>query len=153
MEKGYEMFITDLRRLLLAAMDMEEEKIYFAKKKRRKSMAAQETGFLWSAEILKKSRQICGLHTEELYERYCKEHKLENIIHDCVCEIKKARENCVICDIEQLENYEKVKGKLFIRLLNADKNRDVLKDTIHHKVGGYSACALLYGRRKRRIYS
>lgn len=32
MEKGYEMFITDLRRLLLAAMDMEEEKIYFAKK-------------------------------------------------------------------------------------------------------------------------
>lgn len=51
MEKGYEMFITDLRRLLLAAMDMEEEKIYFAKK--AKSMAAQETGFLWSAEILK----------------------------------------------------------------------------------------------------
>lgn len=43
MEKGYEMFITDLRRLLLAAMDMEEEKIYFAKK--AKSMAAQETGF------------------------------------------------------------------------------------------------------------
>ena len=28
-----------------------------------------------------------------------------------------------------------MKGKLFIRLLNADKNRDVLKDTIHHKVG------------------
>ena len=30
MEKGYEMFITDLRRLLLAAMDMEVEQIYFA---------------------------------------------------------------------------------------------------------------------------
>ena len=96
-------------------------------------MAAQETGFLWSAEILKsRARSVDYI---ELYERYCKEHKLENIIHDCVCEIKKARENCVICDIEQLENYEKVKGKLFIRLLNADKNRDVLKDTIHHKVG------------------
>ena len=27
MEKGYEMFITDQRRLLLAAMDMEEEMI------------------------------------------------------------------------------------------------------------------------------
>lgn len=133
MEKGYEMFITDLRRLLLAAMDMEEEKIYFAKKGEKYGCTGDRL-FVECGDI-EKSRQICGLHTEELYERYCKEHKLENIIHDCVCEIKKARENCVICDIEQLENYEKVKGKLFIRLLNADKNRDVLKDTIHHKVG------------------
>ena len=108
-------------------MDMEEEKIYFAKKGEKYGCTGDRL-FVECGDI-EKSRQICGLHTEELYERYCKEHKLENIIHDCVCEIKKARENCVICDIEQLENYEKVKGKLFIRLLNADKNRDVLKDT------------------------
>ena len=50
MEKGYEMFITDLRRLLLAAMDMEEEKIYFAKKGEKYGCTG---GFLWSAEILK----------------------------------------------------------------------------------------------------
>ena len=59
--------------------------------KKAKSMAAQETGFLWSAEILKSRARSVDLHTEELYERYCQEHKLENIIHDCVCEIKKAR--------------------------------------------------------------
>lgn len=82
-----------------------------------------------------KTRQVCGLHTEELYERYCQEHKLENIIHDCIREIKNAKETCVVCDVENMDNYEKIKGRLFIRLLNADKNRDVLKDTIYHQVG------------------
>lgn len=51
MEKGYEMFITDLRRLLLAAMDMEEEKIYFAKKGEKYGCTGDR--LLWSAEILK----------------------------------------------------------------------------------------------------
>ena len=32
MEKGYETFVTELRKLLLAAMDLEEDEIYFAKK-------------------------------------------------------------------------------------------------------------------------
>lgn len=30
MEKGYETFVTDLRKLLLAAMDLREEEIYFS---------------------------------------------------------------------------------------------------------------------------
>ena len=64
MEKGYEMFITDLRRLLLAAMDMEEEKIYFAKKGEKYGCTGDRL-FVECGDI-EKSRQICGLHTEEL---------------------------------------------------------------------------------------
>lgn len=30
MEKSYETFVTDLRKLLLAAMDLKEEEIYFS---------------------------------------------------------------------------------------------------------------------------
>lgn len=41
----------------------------------------------------------------------------------------------MVCDVEDLDNYEKIKGRLFIRLLNADKNRDMLKDTVYHQVG------------------
>ena len=50
-------------------------------------------------------------------------------------EIKKVSENCVLCDIDDLEDYEKVKSRLFIRLLNADKNRTILKELVHHKIG------------------
>lgn len=133
MENGYETFITDLRKLLLAAMDLEEGKIYFARKGEMYGCTGDRL-FVECGSV-DKTRQVCGLHTEELYERYCQEHKLENIIHDCIREIKNARETCVVCDVENMDNYEKIKGRLFIRLLNADKNRDVLKDTIYHQVG------------------
>lgn len=41
----------------------------------------------------------------------------------------------MVCDINDLEDYEKIKGKLFIRLLSAERNGEVLKDTIYHQVG------------------
>ena len=105
------MFITDLREASSCRYGYGRGEDLLCKK-RRKVWTHRRQAFVECGDI-EKSRQICGLHTEELYERYCKEHKLENIIHDCVCEIKKPEKNCVICDIEQLENYEKVKGKPF----------------------------------------
>ena len=55
MEKGYETFVTELRKLLLVAMDLEEDEIYFAKK--GKNMDVQGTGFLWNADILRKQKR------------------------------------------------------------------------------------------------
>ena len=49
------LFVTDLRKLLLAAMDMEGRR-RFTLQKKAKSMAAQETGFLWSAEHIEKAK-------------------------------------------------------------------------------------------------
>lgn len=133
MEKGYETFVTELRKLLLAAMDLEEDEIYFAKKGEKYGCTGDR--LFVECRHIEKAKKICGLHTEELYERYCQEHNLNNIVHDCVCEIKKADETSVVCDINDLEDYEKIKGKLFIRLLSAERNGEVLKDTIYHQVG------------------
>lgn len=44
MEKSYETFVTDLRKLLLAAMDLKEEEIYF--QTMEKNMAVWEIGYL-----------------------------------------------------------------------------------------------------------
>lgn len=133
MEKGYETFVTELRKLLLAAMDLEEDEVYFAKKGEKYGCTGDR--LFVECRHIEKAKKICGLHTEELYERYCQEHNLNNIVHDCVCEIKKADETSVVCDINDLEDYEKIKGKLFIRLLSAERNGEVLKDTIYHQVG------------------
>ena len=141
MEKGYETFVTDLRKLLLAAMGLGEEEIYFAKEGEKYGCTGDRL-FVECGHI-EKAKQICGLHTEELYERYCQERKLENIVHDCVREIKKTSEACVICDVEGMEDYEKIKGKLFIRLLNADRNKVALEDAVYHQIGDI-ALALYY---------
>lgn len=49
MEKGYETFVTELRKLLLAAMDLEEDEIYFAKKR----------GKIW----MYRGQAFCGMQT------------------------------------------------------------------------------------------
>ena len=133
MEKSYETFVTDLRKLLLAAMDLKEEEIYFSNDGEKYGCLGDRL-FVESGHM-EKAKTVCGLHTEELYKRYCQEHSFENIVHDCVREIKKVSENCVLCDLDDLKDYEKVKSRLFIRLLNADKNRTILKELVHHKIG------------------
>ena len=133
MEKRYETFVTDLRKLLLAAMDLKEEEIYFSNDGEKYGCLGDRL-FVESGHM-EKAKTVCGLHTEELYKRYCQEHSFENIVHDCIREIKKVSENCVLCDLDDLKDYEKVKSRLFIRLLNADKNRTILKELVHHKIG------------------
>ena len=133
MEKSYETFVTDLRKLLLAAMDLKEEEIYFSNDGEKYGCLGDRL-FVESGHM-EKAKTVCGLHTEELYKRYCQEHSFENIVHDCIREIKKVSENCVLCDLDDLKDYEKVKSRLFIRLLNADKNRTILKELVHHKIG------------------
>ena len=44
MEKSYETFVTDLRKLLLAAMDLKEEEIYFSND--GENMVVWEIGYL-----------------------------------------------------------------------------------------------------------
>lgn len=97
-------------------------------------MAAQETGFLWSADLLTKHVRSAGCIQKNFMKDTVRNTSLR-ISSTIVSGKSKARETCVVCDVENMDNYEKIKGRLFIRLLNADKNRDVLKDTIYHQVG------------------
>ena len=101
MEKSYETFVTDLRKLLLAAMDLREEEIYFSNDGEKYGCLGDRL-FVESGHM-EKAKTVCGLHTEELYKRYCQEHSFENIVHDCVREIKKVSENCVLCDLDDLK--------------------------------------------------
>ena len=52
-----------------------KKKIYFAKDGEKYGCSGDRL-FVESADIWKRQKQICGLHTEELYERYCQEHIL-----------------------------------------------------------------------------
>ena len=147
MEKSYETFVTDLRKLLLAAMDLKEEEIYFSNDGEKYGCLGDRL-FVESGHM-EKAKTVCGLHTEELYKRYCQEHSFENIVHDCVREIKKVSENCVLCDLDDLKDYEKIKSRLFIRLLNADYTEGVGSSQNRR----YCFSGLLSCRRKRGICS
>ncbi len=106
----------------------------------------------WSYGKGKNSLRVCI--QKRLYKKgSCQEHSFENIVHDCVKEIKKVSENCVLCDLDDLKDYEKVKSRLFIRLLNADKNRTILKELVHHKIGDIALVVYYLAGEKRGICS
>ena len=60
MENGYETFVTDLRQLLLDAMDLEEGKIYFASKGEMYGCTGDR--LFVECGPADKTRQVCGLH-------------------------------------------------------------------------------------------
>ena len=66
MEKSYETFVTDLRKLLLAAMDLKEEEIYFSNDGEKYGCLGDRL-FVESGHM-EKAKTVCGLHTEELYK-------------------------------------------------------------------------------------
>ena len=102
--------------------------------------------------IWKRQKQSAGCIQKNFYKRYCQEHSFENIVHDCVREIKKVSENCVLCDLDDLKDYEKIKSRLFIRLLNADKNRTILKELVHHKIGDIALVVYYLAGEKRDMF-
>ena len=62
---------------------------------------------------------------------------MENIIQEIMKRLDMlARSECFEKS-KNLDSYEKVKGDLFIRLMNVVKYRDELKNAIFRTVGGY----------------
>ena len=62
MEKSYKTFVTDLRKLLLAAMDLKEEEIYFSNDGEKYGCLGDRL-FVESGHM-EKAKTVCGLHTE-----------------------------------------------------------------------------------------
>lgn len=63
MEKSYKTFVTDLRKLLLAAMDLKEEEIYFSNDGEKYGCLGDRL-FVESGHM-EMAKTVCGLHTED----------------------------------------------------------------------------------------
>ena len=90
MEKGYEKFVEELRLALLSTTGMKEDRIFF----RRKGEPLAETGdrlFVECAED-EEALEICGIYTEELYERYEEKESLQTIAEEVTVEIRKVQQ-------------------------------------------------------------
>ena len=133
MEKEYEAFAEELRQDLLRATGYEESRIYF-KKKEDYPQTSGDRIFV-ECGIGEKSREVCGLYVRELYENYLDGETMPEIVRRTMAELDRMKRSGILEKAHDLDDYEKIKGDLFIRLLNFDRNQQELRNAIYRRIG------------------
>lgn len=142
MDKNYELFIEQLTNGIHNITDISLENIKFTNKggDRLNITFAEYDG----------TYVDCSVHVEELYVAYQNGIRL-NAIVDYICGDVLHAKNCNIYDkTKTLMNYDTAKNRLFVRLLNCDRNADVLKNVVHKTLGdiALTVCAIVDDNRE-----
>lgn len=134
MERSYETFVEELRGNLLVALKMDESRIYF----RKKGEGFADAGDRLFVECVsrKETREVCGIYTKEMYEHYRYHgNTMEDIVGEICKELDRVKRAGIFEGTKRLMDYEKAKKELFIRLLNADRNKKDLTHAIYRSIG------------------
>ena len=137
---SYEKFIENLRGYLLDALNLQEKQIYFEAKD-EEGMAPNGDRLFVECRVSSEGKEVCGIHTEELYEDYLDGVSIDKIGDTVTEEIKKLSKAGFFEKTKNVNNYSKVKEDLFIRLLNKKKHEKALENAVYKEVDGI-ACVL-----------
>lgn len=137
---SYEKFVENLRAYLLDTLNLQEERIYFEAKD-EEGMAPNGDRLFMECRVSSEGKEVCGIHTEELYEDYLDGISIKRIGDTVTNEILKLKDARLFKKVQDVNNYSKVKGDLFIRLLNKKKHEKALENAVYKEVDGI-ACVL-----------
>lgn len=142
MDKNYELFIEQLTNGIHNITDISLENIKFTNKggDRLNITFAEYDG----------TYVDCSVHVEELYVAYQNGIRL-NAIVDYICgDVLHAKNYNIYDKTKELMDYDTAKSRLFVRLLNCDRNADVLKNVVHKTLGdiALTVCAIVDDNRE-----
>ena len=83
----------------------------------------------------KELRQVCSLHTMELYESFRHGTTLESILSPTIESIRNMRNNDVLDKIASLKEYDSIREDLFVRLINLEKYHHELEHAVYREIG------------------
>lgn len=133
MKKDYKDFVEKLIQALLAATGYEENRIYF-KKEDDYPQSAGDRIFVEFA-VGENFREVTGLFSEELYERYRNGTTIEEMVRHILSDLERIKASGITQKAQYLADYEKIKHDLFIRPLNLEGNREDLKNSVYREIG------------------
>lgn len=142
MDKNYELFIEQLTNGIHNFADIPLENIEFTNKEgdRLNITFAEHDD----------ADEVCSVHVDELYTAYQDGAKLNAIINYISNDVLHAKNNNIYDKTKTLMNYDTAKNRLFVRLLNCDRNADVLKNVMHKTLGdiALTVCAIVDDNRE-----
>ena len=142
MSKLYMEFVEELRSGLLEATGYAENRIYFKKKEEFPPTSGDRLILKYYEN--EKMSEVCALHIRDLYELYQSGRSVEELVGTIMRRMEGMSDNRLIQRANDLEDYGKMKGELFIRLLNADRNKADLETAVYRRLGDIAL--VLYAR-------
>lgn len=140
MDKNYELFIEQLTNGIHNITDIPLENIKFTNKEGYRlniTFAEHDDAY-----------EVCSVHVDELYTAYQDGAKLNAIINYISNDVLHAKNNNIYDKTKTLIDYDTAKSRLFVRLLNCDRNSDILKNVVHKTLGdiALTVCAIVDNR-------
>lgn len=128
MDKNYELFIGQLTNTIYETTDIPLENIKFVKK---------DGGDLLNIIFAEHddAYEVCSVHVEELYVAYQNRIRLNTIVDYICSDVLHAKSIYVYDKTKELMDYDTAKSRLFVRLINYDRNADILRDVVHKTLG------------------
>lgn len=133
MDMTYECFVEELRKNLLEETDYKEDMICYKKEEEYPPTTGDRL-------LLKRQQgegivEVCALYVQDLYKEYQNGWSMDSIIQEILNRLEVILESECFQRSKNLEDYEKIKDYLFIRLLNIEKNQTELQDCIYRTIG------------------
>lgn len=127
MDKNYELFIEQLTNGIHNITDIPLENIKFTNKEGDRlniTFAEHDDAY-----------EVCSVHVEELYVAYQNGIRLNTIVDYICSDVLHAKSIYVYDKTKELMDYDTAKSRLFVRLINYDRNADILRDVVHKTLG------------------
>lgn len=130
MKLGYLEFVEKLRRVLLNALHLQEQQIFFKKK----AIDNKDRLFVEAFEN-SNGKQLCGIDVKDLYERCMEGSSMESISYSVQDEIEKLKMVGMLEGEMTPDSYQKIRKYLFVKPLNKKAHSLELEDAVHKDVG------------------
>lgn len=133
MKTEYEVFVSELMRVLRAMAGFTEKQVRFAQKGTR--LARTGDRILIEASVHENGAEMCGVYVEEMYERYRDGEDICRIGGEILAELRRVQNSRLFLETKKIARYETAKSSLFIRLLNRKDHEKELESAVYRTFG------------------
>lgn len=131
--ENYENFVNDLQKNIYETLGIPISDMRFIKK--GEPGASEGDRLMVTVEKHKCSAEVCGIHIQEVFDTYQSGMPMEKLVNQLSEHFSEIRSMNIYEAQQNMTDYEKIKSKLFIRLLNTDKCEVKLNNAIHKQIG------------------
>lgn len=139
MDKNYELFIEQLTNAIHETTDIPLGNIKFVKKD-----GGDRLNIIFAEHD--DAYEVCSIHVSELFAEYQNDANSFGAIVNYFCnDIVNAKNSNMHHKIGELTDYETAKSRLFMRLINYDRNADILQNVVYKTLDdiAFVVCAIL----------
>lgn len=133
MEKEYEDFVDEFQQKLREVTGYGEDRIFY---KRKDEYPPTEGDRIFVNRVVEDEvTEVCALYAGELFEEYKNGMEMDVMIRNVIIRMSRLEKADIADKIRGLNDYEKIRKALFIRLINKNKHKEELKDSLFFTIG------------------